>query len=48
MSDTRRRIRGQDWFDNPDHIDVAALYPEQFINHRIAQPRRWRKRSFGT
>lgn len=27
-----RRLRSQDWFDNPDHIDMAALYLERFMN----------------
>ena len=25
----KRRLRSQDWFDNPDHIDLAALYIER-------------------
>ncbi len=38
MSDTRnpaRRFRSQDWFDNPDHIDMTALYLERFMNYGI-------------
>lgn len=30
-----RRLRSQDWFDNPDHIDLAALYLERFMNHGL-------------
>lgn len=28
-----RRFRSQDWFDNPDHIDMTALYLERFMNY---------------
>jgi dihydroxy-acid dehydratase len=34
MSNTRR-YRSQDWFDNPDHIDMTALYLERFMNYGI-------------
>ena len=27
-----RRLRSQDWFDNPDHADMTALYLERFMN----------------
>jgi xylonate dehydratase len=30
-----RRLRSQDWFDNPDHIDMAALYLERFMNYGL-------------
>ncbi|WP_317201379.1 IlvD/Edd family dehydratase [Janthinobacterium sp.] len=30
-----RRYRSQDWFDNPDHIDLTALYLERFMNHGV-------------
>jgi dihydroxy-acid dehydratase len=33
MNDTVRRFRSQDWFDNPDHIDMTALYLERFMNY---------------
>ena len=36
MSDekkTVRRLRSQDWFDNPDHLDMTALYLERFMNY---------------
>ncbi|WP_417742271.1 IlvD/Edd family dehydratase [Salipiger sp.] len=29
---TKRRLRSQDWFDNPDHADMTALYLERFMN----------------
>ena len=32
---SRRRLRSQDWFDNPDHIDMTALYLERFMNYGI-------------
>jgi dihydroxy-acid dehydratase len=38
MTDTgraKRRFRSQDWFDNPDHIDMTALYLERFMNYGI-------------
>jgi len=28
---SKRRLRSQDWFDNPDHIDMTALYLERFM-----------------
>ncbi|MES2151229.1 MAG: IlvD/Edd family dehydratase [Pseudomonadota bacterium] len=31
----QRRFRSQDWFDNPDHIDMTALYLERFMNYGI-------------
>ncbi len=30
-----RRLRSQDWFDNPDHLDMTALYLERFMNYGI-------------
>jgi hypothetical protein len=30
-----RRYRSQDWFDNPAHIDMTALYLERFMNYGI-------------
>ena len=32
---TKRRLRSQDWFDNPDYIDMTALYLERFMNQGI-------------
>jgi xylonate dehydratase len=28
-----RRLRSRDWFDNPDHLDMTALYLERFMNY---------------
>jgi len=30
-----RRLRSLDWFDNPDHIDMTALYLERFMNYGV-------------
>jgi xylonate dehydratase len=30
---TKPRLRSQDWFDNPDHADMTALYLERFMNY---------------
>lgn len=30
---TKRRLRSQDWFDNPNHADLTALYLERFMNY---------------
>jgi xylonate dehydratase len=30
-----RRLRSQDWFDNPEHPDMTALYLERFMNYGI-------------
>lgn len=35
MTTAPRRLRSQDWFDNPDHIDMTALYLERFMNYGI-------------
>lgn len=32
-TDPDRRFRSRDWFDNPDHIDMTALYLERFMNY---------------
>lgn len=31
----QRRLRSQDWFANPDHIDLTALYLERFMNSGV-------------
>jgi len=35
MTSGTRRFRSQDWFDNPDRIDMTALYLERFMNYGI-------------
>src|SRR5438094_1458750 len=30
-----KRVRSQDWFDNEERIDMAALYLERFMNYGI-------------
>jgi len=32
---TPKRLRSQDWFDNPDHVDMTALYLERFMNYGL-------------
>jgi dihydroxy-acid dehydratase len=35
-SDTRqRRFRSRDWFDDPNHLDMVALYLERFMNYGL-------------
>jgi xylonate dehydratase len=36
-SDSRpqRRFRSQDWFDDPAHLDMVALYLERFMNYGL-------------
>ena len=29
------RFRSRDWFDNREHIDMAALFLERFMNYGI-------------
>ncbi len=35
MTQPTPRLRSQDWFDNPDHADLTALYLERFMNYGI-------------
>ena len=35
MSHTPRRLRSQEWFDDPAHADMTALYVERFMNYGI-------------
>ncbi|MET0184282.1 MAG: IlvD/Edd family dehydratase [Achromobacter sp.] len=30
-----RRLRSLDWFQNPDHIDMTAIYLERFMNYGV-------------
>jgi len=34
-SDTPKRLRSRDWFDDPERIDMSALYLERFMNSGI-------------
>jgi xylonate dehydratase len=38
-SDTRaaRRFRSRDWFDDPEHLDMVALYLERFMNYGLTK-----------
>jgi dihydroxy-acid dehydratase len=31
----QRRFRSRDWFDDPDHLDMVALYLERFMNYGL-------------
>jgi hypothetical protein len=31
----KRRFRSRDWFDDPAHIDMVALYLERFMNYGL-------------
>ena len=31
----QRRFRSRDWFDDPKHIDMVALYLERFMNYGL-------------
>jgi dihydroxy-acid dehydratase len=35
QENSKPRFRSQDWFDNPDRIDMTALYLERFMNYGI-------------
>ena len=32
-----KRLRSQDWFDNPDNPDMTALYLERFLNYGLSR-----------
>src|SRR5947209_8682052 len=37
MSDTtHRKLRSRAWFDNPDNIDMTALYLERYLNYGLS------------
>jgi dihydroxy-acid dehydratase len=38
-SDSRpaRRFRSRDWFEDPDHLDMVALYLERFMNYGLTR-----------
>ncbi|HWN45793.1 MAG TPA: dihydroxy-acid dehydratase, partial [Steroidobacteraceae bacterium] len=31
----QRRFRSRDWFDDPKHLDMVALYLERFMNYGL-------------
>lgn len=31
----KRRFRSRDWFDDPEHLDMVALYLERFMNYGL-------------
>ncbi|GAA0268542.1 xylonate dehydratase XylD [Alteraurantiacibacter aestuarii] len=35
MTDQKRRLRSRDWFDNPERMDMTALYLERFMNYGV-------------
>ena len=37
MNETPRRLRSRAWFDNPDNIDMTALYLERYLNFGLSQ-----------
>ncbi|RKE38581.1 dihydroxy-acid dehydratase [Paraburkholderia sp. BL23I1N1] len=34
---TARRLRSQEWFDDPSHADMTALYVERFMNYGLTR-----------
>ncbi|MEZ0243483.1 MAG: dihydroxy-acid dehydratase, partial [Sphingomonas sp.] len=34
---TDRKLRSRAWFDNPDNIDMTALYIERYLNYGLSQ-----------
>ncbi|MBR7974804.1 dihydroxy-acid dehydratase family protein [Burkholderia vietnamiensis] len=37
MANTPRRLRSQEWFDDPAHADMTALYVERFMNYGLTR-----------
>lgn len=37
MTDTPARLRSQQWFDDPDHADMTALYTERYMNYGLTR-----------
>src|SRR5690606_31801565 len=31
----KRRFRSRDWFDDPKHLDMVAIYLERFMNYGL-------------
>ncbi|MCP9222628.1 dihydroxy-acid dehydratase family protein [Erythrobacter sp. LQ02-29] len=36
MRAPRKRLRSRNWFDNPDHPDMTALYLERYLNYGLS------------
>ena len=36
-SENKPRLRSRAWFDNPDNIDMTALYIERYLNYGLSQ-----------
>ena len=36
-NDQKKRLRSQDWFDNPDYPDMTALYMERQLNYGLTR-----------
>lgn len=37
MTDTNRRLRSREWFDNPDNPDMTSLYLERYLNFGLSR-----------
>ena len=35
MTDSPSKLRSTSWFDNPDNVDMTALYLERYLNFGI-------------
>src|SRR3954466_335126 len=36
MNDTPNKLRSRAWFDNPDNVDMTALYLERYLNFGLS------------
>lgn len=36
-ADTSRKLRSQQWFDNPDNPGMTALYMERYLNYGLTR-----------
>jgi len=37
MTDPKRPLRSQQWFDDPDHADMTAIYVERYMNYGLTR-----------
>ncbi|AEF23725.1 IlvD/Edd family dehydratase [Pseudomonas fulva] len=37
MTDLKRPLRSQQWFDDPDHADMTAIYVERYMNYGLTR-----------